>query len=100
MAAGSDKRGIRLSDTEAPKIEFPCEYPIKVMGDATETFQLEVLEIVRRHAPAVQHEHVTAKSSAKGNYLALTIVIEATGLEQLELIFSDLKGLAAVRLVL
>jgi uncharacterized protein len=100
MIPTDDKRGIRYSDSEAPKIEFPCEYPIKVMGDASDSFQSEVLDIVRRHAPAVQHEHVRAKPSAKGNYVALTIVIEATGLEQLELIFADLKGLPAVRLVL
>ncbi|MBU2099479.1 MAG: DUF493 domain-containing protein, partial [Gammaproteobacteria bacterium] len=27
----------------APRIEFPCKYPVKVMGEAHEHFYLEVL---------------------------------------------------------
>lgn len=95
-----DKRGIRYSDTDAPRIEFPCQYPIKVMGDASDVFHQEVLAVVQRHAPATSAEHITAKPSAKGNYVALTIVIEATGVEQLQVLFADLKGLTAVRMVL
>lgn len=100
MNGSDDKRGIRYSDSEAPRIEFPCQYPIKVMGEASVDFHTEVLNVVRRHAPAVCEDDVCVKPSAKGNYLSVTVTIEATGLEQLEILFSDLKGMAAVKLVL
>ncbi|MDO8909582.1 MAG: DUF493 domain-containing protein [Pseudohongiella sp.] len=84
----------------APRIEFPCRYPVKVMGEAHEHFHIEVLAVFRQHASDVKDEHVTARPSAKGNFVALTIEIEATGVEQLENLFADLKKLAAVKLVL
>lgn len=96
----SDKSNTPAAEQEAPKITFPCRYPVKVMGEAVNGFEQQVLEIFRRHAPDVNEEHVVARPSAKGNYVALTITIEATGLEQLELLFADLKTLSALRLVL
>lgn len=96
----SDKSNTPAAEQEAPKITFPCRYPVKVMGEAVEDFEPQVLEVFRRHAPGVSEEHVVARPSAKGNYIALTITMEATGLEQLEQLFADLKSLPAVRLVL
>jgi uncharacterized protein len=87
-------------EQQAPKIEFPCRYPIKVMGHATDGFERDVVDIVKRHAPAVEEQDVSSRPSAKGNYLSVTIVIEATGQEQLGILFADLKKLAAVKLVL
>lgn len=84
----------------APRIEFPCRYPVKVMGEAHELFYIEVLAVFRQHAPEVTEEHVTMRPSAKGNFVALTIEIEATGVDQLANLFADLKKLAAVKLVL
>lgn len=88
------------TDQEPPKIAFPCRYPVKVMGEASDDFERQVLEIFQRHAPEVGEGHMVARPSAKGNYVALTITIEATGIEQLELLFADLKTLSAVKLVL
>ncbi len=89
-----------MSDIEMPRIEFPCAYPIKVMGVATPHFQHEVIAMVRRHAPEVGDEHVSVRPSANGTYLAITIVIEATGTEQLTVMFQDLKTHASVKMVL
>ncbi len=89
-----------MSDIEIPRIEFPCAYPIKVMGVATPHFQHEVIALVRRHAPEVGDEHVSVRPSATGTYLAITIVIEATGTEQLTVMFQDLKTHASVKMVL
>jgi putative lipoic acid-binding regulatory protein len=85
---------------DAPRITFPCRYPVKVMGEAHATFHAEVRAVFSRHAPGVQDEHVSVRPSTKGNYVAITVVIEATGKEQLEFLFADLKTLAAVKLVL
>ena len=87
-------------EQQAPKIAFPCRYPVKVMGEAADGFEQDVLAIFQRHAPATSVDDMAARPSAKGNYLALTVTIEATGLEQLEALFADLKTLSAVKLVL
>jgi len=89
-----------MSEVEMPRIEFPCAYPIKVMGLATPNFQHEVVAVVRRHAPEVGDEHVSVRPSSNGNYLAITVIIEATGTEQLTVMFQDLKAHTSVKMVL
>jgi putative lipoic acid-binding regulatory protein len=86
--------------TPAPTIEFPCQYPIKVMGEAVDDFRVDVVEIFRRHAPEVSDDQVTVRESAKGNYLSITVVIQATGEAQLTALFADLKAVDSVKLVL
>jgi len=83
-----------------PKIEFPCAYPIKVMGIASEDFQQDILALVQRHAPEVSEKHVKVRPSNKGNYLAITVTIEATGIDQLSVLFEDLKAHTSVKMVL
>jgi putative lipoic acid-binding regulatory protein len=56
--------------------------------------------VVSKHAPGIGDEHVSVKVSGKGNYVSITIVIEATGVEQLTLMFEELKTNASVKLVL
>ncbi|MDX1492013.1 MAG: DUF493 domain-containing protein [Pseudohongiellaceae bacterium] len=89
-----------MSTHKPPVIEFPCSYPIKVMGFATPNFTEEIVAVVNKHAPGVCDEHVSVKPSAKGNYVSITIVIEATGEEQLTIMFKELKTNASVKMVL
>ena len=37
-----------MTDVKAPKIEFPCRYPIKVMGHASPGFEQEILACKQR----------------------------------------------------
>ena len=39
-------------EQDAPKIEFPCSYPIKVLGRAGQDFETVINEIFEQHAPA------------------------------------------------
>ena len=87
-------------EQEAPRIEFPCQYPIKVMGMASDGFMAEVVAVIGRHAPGIEDHHVTVRESSKGNYLAVTVMIEATGEDQLSRLFEDLKKTPAVKMVL
>jgi putative lipoic acid-binding regulatory protein len=91
---------IAKTDTEAPRIEFPCQYPVKVMGAAGADFRANVLAVFRRHAAEVDESRVVARESREGNYLALTVTIEATGEGQLQALFTDLKTVSGVKLVL
>lgn len=83
-----------------PKIEFPCDYPIKVVGDAAPDYKQFVLEVIKRHAPDVDEERVTIRLSNNNNYYALTVYIRATGESQLKMIFEELKISGRVKMVL
>ncbi len=87
-------------DQEAPKIEFPCDYPIKVIGVATEEFEALVLAVFERHAGSIAAHKIKRQPSSKGNYVSVTVTIEAKGEQQLSEIFVDLKAIASVKMVL
>lgn len=70
-------------------LEFPCQFAIKAMGKNNLEFDLLVIEIVRRHVPD-QERAVTTRPSKDNNYLAVTVLIEATSKQQLDAIYQDL----------
>lgn len=86
---------------EAPKIEFPCpDYPIKVMGDASDEMHTHVITVMERHAPGFDQAAITIKASSKGRYQSLTVCITATGVEQLTAIHEDLRASKMIKIVL
>jgi len=86
--------------TEETLLEFPCVFPIKVMGKASAGFQSVILEIVRKHAPEVNEKQIKTRNSGKGNYIAITITITATSKEQLDLIYLELNACEHVNMTL
>lgn len=81
-------------------IEYPCDYPIKVMGLHADDFVSLVIEITRRHDPELVEERVSYKASRTGKYISVNVVITATGQAQIEALFEDLKASGRVAMVL
>ena len=89
-----------MSEPDPPKIEFPCDYPIKVLGRSSDAFRGIILEVFERHAPGFDQETITVKDSAKGTFTSLTITITATGKDQLEALHEDLIATGHVQMVI
>ena len=89
-----------MPEPEAPKIEFPCAYPIKVLGRSSANFESIVLAVFERHAPGFDQQTMAARASRKGTFTALTITITATGADQLEALHQDLLATGHVQMVL
>ena len=89
-----------MTAPDAPKIEFPCDYPVKVMGANEDDFVDLVVEIGRRHAPELTGEGVSVRSSRGGKWVAVTMTIRATGEPQLQALFEDLKATGRTQMVL
>ncbi|MCZ7654658.1 MAG: DUF493 domain-containing protein [Rhodocyclaceae bacterium] len=87
-----------MSD-ESP-LKFPCDFPIKVMGQRQDGFAQAVLETVLRHAPDFDAAGVEMRPSAKGNYLSLTCTIRAVSREQLDALYRELSTHPLVKVVL
>ena len=85
---------------QPPKINFPCEYPINVLGRACEAFQPTVMAIFRSHAEGFDVSGVVVKDSRKGTFQSMTITIEAKSEEQLSLIHRDLMDTGLVSMVI
>jgi len=89
-----------LSGNNDPKIEFPCRYPIKVMGRNDEDFESLVVATMSPHTATIAAEDVTTRPSGKGTFIAVTVVITATGEAQLQAIFDGLKATGRVKMVI
>lgn len=81
-------------------IEFPCEYPIKIMGPYRSAFRQQMLDIVCRYAPELAEAGIQERFNRNGKYISITVTIEATGEDQLTALFQDLKSTGHVSLVL
>jgi len=89
-----------MPDHDPPKIEFPCAYPIKVLGREHDEFRPAVLAVFELHAPGFDRETIVARGSSKGTFISLTITIIATGPEQLQALHEDLMATGHVTMVI
>lgn len=89
-----------MNEEKDTLLEFPCAFPIKVMGRATDAFEEEVIRIFRAHVPDLNKQAVTRRHSSKENYTALTVTITATSKSQLDNIYRELTASELVLMAL
>jgi putative lipoic acid-binding regulatory protein len=85
---------------EPSLIEYPSDFPLKILGHTRPGFAQEVLKVVKRHAPDFNDTTMEMRPSKKGKYLSLTCVIRATSREQLDALYQELCDLPQVVMVL
>ena len=81
-------------------LEFPCEFPIKVMGRSDVDLHALVMELVSKHVPELSEQDITRRDSRQGNYVSLTVTVTATSKAQLDRIYLDLNASDAVLMTL
>jgi len=85
---------------DPPRVNFPCDYPIKVMVRAEPGVRAHIDAVVERHAGPVDLSTVTERASAQQRFIGITYVIRATSSEQIAGLFEALKLCPEVMLVL
>jgi len=81
-------------------LQFPCSFPIKVMGRTQDGFAQAIVTVVRKHAPDFDPATLEMRASRAGNYLSVTATIQATSREQLDNLYRDLTSHPMVTMVL
>ena len=81
-------------------LEFPCKFPVKVMGRGEPGFEELVTGIVLAHADAYTGEKVKTSASSTGKFISVTISIEAVSKDQLDRIYQDLTDCEQVLVAL
>lgn len=84
----------------ASLLAFPCAFPIKVMGKTQAGFAQTIVGVVTRHAGDFDPATVEMRTSRDGNYLSLTVTINAQSREQLDELYRDLCDHPMVTMVL
>jgi len=81
-------------------IEYPSDFPIKIMGAMHDEFAQTMLELVLQHDPEFDAAKMDMRPSSKGTYLAITVTVRATSREQLDNLYRALSGHPMVKVVL
>lgn len=85
---------------EETLLQFPCEFPIKVIGKADCDLDTLVFSLVRPHAPDLGEGAIRSRTSSKGRYQSVTVVINAQSKAQLDTIYRALTSAEHVIMVL
>lgn len=85
---------------EESLIEYPCEFPIKVMGLMQDAFAQTMVDVVMALDPTFHAGKLEMRPSSKGNYISLTMTIYAVDRTQLDNIYRALSSHPMVKMVL
>ena len=89
-----------MSDDLTEIMEYPCEIAIKAMGKHEPGFEEVVIEIVSRHVDNLGEGCVTCRPSKGGNFLAVTVRVQAESREQMDRIYHELTAHERVKIAL
>ena len=89
-----------MVDENGSLLQFPTDYPIKVVGRPSDEFRAHVHAIMVRHAPTLDPDQVSERLSENGNFLSISYTIRAESREQVVALATDLKALEGVLMVL
>ena len=81
-------------------IDYPCDFPIKVMGLSQQGFTQAVMEVVVRHDPGFSAASMQTRNSSGARYVSLTCTVRATSREQLDALYQELCDHPMVVMVL
>jgi uncharacterized protein len=89
-----------LDDVTETLIEFPCDFPIKVMGETHADFSTEVIKTIQALMPNFDASNIEMRGSSGGKYISLTCTVYVTSKPQLDDIYRALSGHKMVKVVL
>lgn len=90
----------RIPTESASPLQFPTDFPIKVMGRRVDEFAQAIVAVVTEHAPDYDPATLQMRASKQGNYLSLTVTVHATSREQLDNLYRALTSHPLVKVVL
>jgi putative lipoic acid-binding regulatory protein len=81
-------------------MNFPCVFPVKVMGANQDDFESLVVSIIKKHATIATEEVITTRLSRGGRFPSLTVRIHAESQDQLDAIYRKLSAHERVLMML
>jgi putative lipoic acid-binding regulatory protein len=81
-------------------IEYPSDFPIKVMGPTHVDFAATIVDLVLEFDPTFHIGRMEVRPSAQGNYIGLTVTVRATSRPQLDDLYRALSGHPMVKIVM
>lgn len=81
-------------------LKFPCDFPIKVIGEHSEVFVTEIVQITQKHFPDFEKSNLKQQLSKNHQFISLTITVYALDKETLDALYHDLTAHPDSKMVL
>ena len=81
-------------------LQFPTDYPIKIVGRPSDEFRARVHGVMVHHVPTLDPDQVTERPSENGKYLSISYVILAESREQIIALITELKSVEGVMMLI
>ena len=81
-------------------IEFPCDFPIKVMGETNNDFASEIIKTIQTKLPSFDATKIEMRGSSGGKYISLTCTVHVTTKAQLDDIYRVITAHPMVKFAL
>ncbi len=81
-------------------IEFPCDFPIKVMGETHDDFAAEIIKTIQTQLPSFDATKIEMRGSSGGKYISLTCTVHVTTKAQLDDVYRALSAHPMVKFAL
>lgn len=88
-----------MTDTDT-LLDFPCFFPIKVMGSDPQAIREVLDRVLGEHAPNTPDENIVIRASSKGRFVSITATIQAYSKNQLDSIYRELTASEHILVVL
>ena len=86
--------------TEDTLFEFPCDFPIKVMGRDSPEFRAMAVALIESHTGPLEAERVQMAVSRNGRFVSITMTVNAQSRDQLDDIYRDVSGHPSILMAL
>ena len=83
-----------------PKLTFPMEFPLKIIGNNEEGFKPMVLEILHRHVKDLDEREVKDRLSSGEKYCSVSVSFMAKTRKQVDDLYLELTHNEKVKWVL
>jgi len=94
------EKTLHMAETTDSLIEYPCDFPIKVMGLNVDGFIPAISFVARQFDPSWQESSIETRESKGGKYLGLTLTVHMHNREQLDELYRTLSSHPMVKVVL
>jgi putative lipoic acid-binding regulatory protein len=84
----------------ADVLEFPTDYPLKVIGRPADEWRARVHAIMLGHVPALEPGRASERLSANGNFVSLSYLLPAESRAQIEALVRELQACEGVVMLL
>ena len=89
-----------VEQTQETLIEFPCDFPIKVMGETRDDFTNEIIKTIQTKIPSFNASQIEMRGSSGGKYISLTCTVHVSSKSQLDDIYRALTSHPMVKVTL